>query len=225
MPFGIVFFYTEIIVLFIERNVVMDIYILPVKKISVKDKKLILIKDIAEVFSKDVPVDKIQNIQVFKIPDKEYGIYKISAIDIIKAITNQFSDANINNLGEQDVLIQYDSKKKKSNKLYNAVKVAAISLVLFFGTATAIMSFHADGEVPKIMKGYYKMFFNEEKENPYIMEIPYSLGLSVGIIIFFNHFGRKMLTLDPTPIEVQMTTYEEEVIKNQLNTASKKGES
>ena len=27
------------------------------------------------------------------------------------------------------------------------------------------------------------------------------------------------------PIEVQMTTYEEEVIKNQLNTASKKGES
>ena len=68
------------------------------------------------------------------------------------------------------------------------------------------------------------MFFNEEKENPYIMEIPYSLGLSVGIIIFFNHFGKKMLTLDPTPIEVQMTTYEEEVIKNQLNTASKKGE-
>ena len=66
----------------------MDIYISPVKKIYVKDKKLILVKDIAEVFSKDVPVQKIQNIQVFKIPDKEYGIYKISAIDIIKAITN-----------------------------------------------------------------------------------------------------------------------------------------
>ncbi len=202
----------------------MDIYISPVKKIYVKDKKLILIKDIAEVFSKDVPVEKIQNIQVFKIPDKEYGIYKITAIDIIKAITNKFNNANINNIGEQDVLIQFDSKMKKSGKFYNALKVAAISVILFFGTATAIMSFHTDGEVPQIMKGYYKMFFNEEKENPYIMEIPYSFGLSVGIIIFFNHFGRKMLTLDPTPIEVQMTTYEDEVIKNQLNTASKKGE-
>ena len=56
------------------------------------------------------------------------------------------------------------------------------------------------------------------------MEIPYSIGLAVGIVIFFNHFGKKMLTTDPTPIEVQMTTYEEEVIKNQLSIASKKGE-
>ena len=55
------------------------------------------------------------------------------------------------------------------------------------------------------------------------MEIPYSIGLAVGITVFFNHCSKRKLTTDPTPIEVEMTTYEEEVIKNQLSTA-KKGE-
>ena len=37
-----------------------------------------------------------------------------------------------------------------------------------------------------------------------ILEISYSLGLSVGIILFFNHFAGKKITMDPTPLEVQM---------------------
>ncbi|HAX34118.1 MAG TPA: stage V sporulation protein AA, partial [Tyzzerella sp.] len=31
-----------------------------------------------------------------------------------------------------------------------------------------------------------------------------------GIIVFFNHFSKITLTQDPTPIEIEMTTYEKE---------------
>lgn len=39
----------------------------------------------------------------------------------------------------------------------------------------------------------------------------YSVGLVVGILIFFNHFGKKRFTVDPTPMEVQMRLYENDI--------------
>ena len=42
------------------------------------------------------------------------------------------------------------------------------------------------------------------------LEVFYSLGLAAGIIVFFNHFSKITLTQDPTPIEIEMTTYEKE---------------
>lgn len=44
-----------------------------------------------------------------------------------------------------------------------------------------------------------------------ILEIMYSVGLVVGILIFFNHFGKKRFTVDPTPMEVQMRLYENDI--------------
>ena len=58
-------------------------------------------------------------------------------------------------------------------------------------------------------KKYY-LFFEESKEVPKLLSIPYSIGLGLGIIVFFNHFSKITLTQDPTPIEIEMTTYEKE---------------
>lgn len=75
---------------------------------------------------------------------------------------------------------------------------------------TAIMSFHSDAQMPAVFQNMYRIFFGIEATKPYIIYIPYSIGLAVGIIVFFNHFGLKKITEDPTPIEVEMTTYEKE---------------
>ena len=56
----------------------------------------------------------------------------------------------------------------------------------------------------------YYLFFEESKEVPKLLSIPYSIGLGLGIIVFFNHFSKITLTQDPTPIEIEMTTYEKE---------------
>jgi stage V sporulation protein AA len=50
-----------------------------------------------------------------------------------------------------------------------------------------------------------------------IINIPYSVGLATGIIVFFNHFTRKKITDDPTPIEVEMALYETEVNETVLD--------
>ena len=43
------------------------------------------------------------------------------------------------------------------------------------------------------------------------MEVSYSIGLAVGILVFYNHFGPKKLSKDLTPIEVEMRKYETEI--------------
>ena len=39
----------------------------------------------------------------------------------------------------------------------------------------------------------------------------YSFGLFLGITIFYNHIGKKKLSRDPTPIEVEMRLYEDDI--------------
>ncbi|MCI1960199.1 MAG: stage V sporulation protein AA [Clostridia bacterium] len=200
----------------------MDIYIEPKKKYLAEGRKLIFIKDIASVYCHGTSAEKINGIQIFTVPDNGTNVFSISFLDIVKAITAVFPDAKINNTGEKEVLIEYKKEHKKNSKGMIILSTVFVALILFFGTATAIMSFHSDALLPQIFDGYYNTFFNTTQHSKGILEIPYSIGLAVGITVFFNHIGKKKITEDPTPIEVQMTTYEDEVIKNQLDTASKK---
>ena len=55
------------------------------------------------------------------------------------------------------------------------------------------------------------------------MEISYSMGLAIGIVVFFNHIGGRRITKDPTPIEVEMAIYEKEVNDALIKTADREG--
>lgn len=50
----------------------MDVYIELIKKFSTNGKKIIFIKDDAEVFATGVSAEKIKNIQLFTINDTDY---------------------------------------------------------------------------------------------------------------------------------------------------------
>ena len=202
----------------------MDVYIKPVKKHKANGKKLILLKDVAEVYCADIKNETIKNVAILKIDSEKQKNYLISIMDIVKAVTNIEPRATVVNMGEKEVIVEFEPHPRKENQLLTLLKIIAVVIVLFFGAATAIMSFHSDGEIPKILSGYYYAFFRVENQKPYILEIPYSIGLAVGIIVFFNHFSALKITMDPTPIEVEMTTYEEEVIKNQIEMLEKEKE-
>ena len=55
------------------------------------------------------------------------------------------------------------------------------------------------------------------------LEVFYSLGLAAGIIVFFNHIGGRRITKDPTPIEVEMRIYEDDVNNALVETADREG--
>ena len=86
-----------------------------------------------------------------------------------------------------------------------------VSLISFFGTGFTIMAFHNDIGILGIFDQITEMVMVESKIGILVLQISYSIGLGVGIIIFFNHIGKRRLTHDPTPIEVSMCSYEDEV--------------
>lgn len=198
----------------------MDIYIKTVKKASIIKKRNVIVKDIADVYAPSTLKSKVESVNVMNIKQEQKKNYLISSIDVIKAIGKQFPDCSINMVGEIDTIIQYEPEAPKVNKLWLFIKIAFIVIILFAGAATAIMSFHTDAQIPEVLENYYFMFFGEKIERPYIIEIPYSIGLAVGIIAFYNHIFKWHITDDPTPLEVEMTTYEEDVDRCEIDNLS-----
>ncbi|MEY8320244.1 stage V sporulation protein AA [Lachnospiraceae bacterium 46-61] len=205
----------------------MDIYIKPNEKISITGRKIVYLKDIGEIWIPGQSTASLENLVVYQVPEDTEKTYLISVIDIIKAITLKFPDATVNNVGEMDILLTYQKQYKQQNKLWLYSKITFIALILFTGASTSIMSFHSDAQIPKIFQNYYYMFFGEYNDMPLILAIPYTIGLAMGIILFFNHFSKIYITKDPTPIEIEMTTYEKETntsIIDALNQKQKSGE-
>ncbi len=125
-------------------------------------------------------------------------------------------------IGETDVLLEYvDVNKHKGWQ--QVLKCAMVCLVIFFGTGFSIMAYHNDIGIKDIFDEIYKIVMNKEAQGVNIMEIMYSVGLALGIIVFFNHVGGRRITKDPTPIEVAMRNYEEDVDKALIETASREG--
>ena len=48
------------------------------------------------------------------------------------------------------------------------------------------------------------------------------MGLAVGIIAFFNHFAKWKINADPTPLEVEMRLYEDNICKTVIQNDSRK---
>ena len=188
----------------------MDIYIKPVEKVQMVQRKIVFLRDVAEVFTVGDSADEVEILPVFRIPSDRKKTYLLSVIELIQMLKQKYPDAVISNMGEVDILIEYLPKAEVRNRWLTGGKVAFVATVLFIGSATTIMCFHTDVQMPMIFQNVYYMFYGENREMPAILSVPYSIGLGVGIIMFFNHFSKFSLTEDPTPIEIEMTTYEKE---------------
>jgi stage V sporulation protein AA len=189
----------------------MEIYIKPAKKVPLSSRSEIYVKDICEVYADEKMSKKVNEVSLFKIDSDKDTKFLISVIDFIKAITGKYPGCRIHNVGETDTIVDYKPYKKKRKSMFLYAKIFFVTAILVAGSATAIMTFHSDAQMPAIFKKYHKIFIGYESEKPLIIDIPYSIGLAAGIIIFFNHFAGKKLTDDPTPIQVEMSLYEKDV--------------
>lgn len=188
----------------------MDIYIKPREKARIVQKREVLLRDVAEVYIGGQKTQEAGRLVIFSIPEEKKKTYLLSVLDIIRVLHRQYPKASISNLGEMDILIAYLPQPERKNPIWTGMKIAFVALILFVGAMTTIMCFHSDTQLPLIFQNVYYIFFGENREMPAMLSIPYSIGVGLGIILFFNHFSKATLTDDPTPIEIEMTTYEKE---------------
>ena len=75
------------------------------------------------------------------------------------------------------------------------------------------MAFNSDVNLDLIFSTLHEKLNITDTTNFAILEIAYSLGIPIGIALFYNHFGRKKLSTDPTPLEIEMRLYENDIIE------------
>lgn len=187
------------------------IYIKPVKKATIIRKKDVTIKDVAELQGPKKIIDEVYSLIIMTIPEDKSKNYLISVLDIIKVIQRYNERVVIYNLGEVDIIINFLKDKKRENKVLTLLKVIFVGAVLTSGSAVAIMAFHTDTQLPKVFTNFYFLLLGNNDYQPYLVEIPYAIGLAIGISVFFNHFSKIKFTSDPTPIEVELKLYENQV--------------
>lgn len=131
-------------------------------------------------------------------------------LKIIACIHEQYPRLEIQNLGETDIIVTYENQKTPP-LLWHILKVVLVSAVIFFGSAFSIMAFNNDVGVTKLFGQIYELIMGKKTDGFSVLEVTYSIGLAIGILIFFNHFGKKRFTVDPTPMEIQMRLYENDI--------------
>ena len=165
---------------------------------------------------------KLSSLKVHHFKKNDTKRCVISTLKLVELMENSCPGVTVQIVGEPDVLVEWVDVDKHTGPV-QWLKTALVCLVSFFGTAFTIMAYHNDVGINDVFTEVYRMVMNREPQGLNVLEVSYSIGLALGIIVFFNHVGGRRLTKDPTPIEVAMRNYEEDVDKALIATAGREG--
>ena len=184
----------------------------------------IYLQDIARLSCSDSKIlNRLRVMPVVNLKPDAPGRYVMSVMDLVDKIQQKEPDLTVTPLGETDFILTYE-KPGSQSLVFRWLKIALVCLITFFGAAFSIMTFNADVDVEKLFQQIYFQVTGQNSSGFTPLEIAYSAGLGLGILFFFNHFGHRKITADPTPMQVQMRKYEDDVnttIKENIFTVHK----
>ncbi len=195
---------------------------LNVKEITEVRTKKVQLKDVADLWCEDSHLANRLNALTIKTirEDKDWR-YVESVLDIIRLISETAPGTQVNSVGKVDYIIDYHRPKRPSYA-WEWLKTLFVCAVCFFGAAFAIMTFNNDVDVTKVFGEIYYVVTGQQSDGFTILEVSYSVGLAVGIMGFFNHFSKWKINTDPTPLEVEMRLYEDNISKTLIQNAGRK---
>lgn len=169
----------------------------------------------------------IKNLTLYSFAKKEVSNKKkrievFSILKVIDLILADYPDVEVVSYGEQDFVVEY-VPMQMAPKWQEICKVVLLCIIIFMGSAFTIMAFNNDVSVGEVFDRFYRQLMGTDKPQVTEIEIFYCIGLAVGILVFFNHIGKKKITADPTPIQVEMRKYEQDVDTTFIENAGRKG--
>ena len=192
-----------------------------------KDRK-VHVRDVGTVLCDDPEIKcNVEKLELMNFSDKDRGgrHFKeqqvISVMYVIEEIKKLYRDIEIVNVGAADVVCYYKAFDSM-DRMKQGTKLVLVCLIAFFGAAFSIMSYNSDVNMVGQLHLMQNIFVGSSDKGLSIAGIAYSLGLFIGIIIFFNHGTNKKFTDDPTPLQVQMRKYEQDVNQTIIIDADRK---
>ena len=195
---------------------------LNLREITELHKPDIQVKDVAEVYCSDAHVqNRCASLKIKTIREQKRKRYVENALNVIRILEASDPSVTVNNVGKVEFIIDYQPRVKQK-LFWQWCKTMFVCMICFCGAAFAIMTFNNDVSVTDAFDQIYLLVTGTSSNGFTILEISYSIGLGLGIVVFFNHFAHWKITTDPTPLEVEMRLYEENVCKTLIQNAGRK---
>ncbi|RDW21999.1 stage V sporulation protein AA [Oceanobacillus chungangensis] len=189
------------------------VYLRMKKNIDFSEMQEVQLKHIAYVSSTEPLLNKkLENTPIYRITKKDKNIVVMDSFLIIDHLTNIFEAIEIQLIGHSQTIIRVVPKKKPINIFF----VSVVWIILFIGTAMTIMNFHYDVSMQEVQQKLHYLLTGEQNQYPLWIQIPYSLGLGIGTLLFFNHWFNKRFNEEPSPLEVEIYKYQQD-LDNYLN--------
>lgn len=184
-------------------------------------KRDVTIGDVAKLECSETPVvNRLKTEKLFVLDNRKNSRRIVSILYVIEKIHEIYPEMEVQNLGEADFVVSYHPKKQ--SKALEKLKIVLVCTVLFFGSMFSMMTFNEDVSTRETFQKLYTWVMGYEPTGVTILEITYSIGVSVGIIVFFNHLGKKYLTSEPSPVEVEMSDYEQQINQTLIKQVGRK---
>ena len=161
--------------------------------------------DLAELGGHQEVVDEVAGLEVIARAQLHQTV---SALTLLRAIRAQAPDAAVHLLGATRTVVEPVIASPPALVWMRTVLVGAM---LFVGSAMAIMNFHADVDMPKVQAAIYRVIAGQEPKRPLVMQIPYSLGVGAGILLFFRGAGR---IREPGPLQLETDAYQRKIVQH-----------
>jgi len=180
------------------------IYIQLKKDVHLHSLGTLYLEDIAQVSSTCKDIRKTPIYTVTK-SDEKYVV--IDSFIIMSHLQRLFPEIEWKLLGPSQSLLKIQARDA-SGHLWKAI---IVWIILFIGTGMTIMNFHYDVSMQEVQQKIHVLLTGVENEFPLLIQIPYSFGLGIGMLLFFNYWFKKKLTDEPSPLEIELFNYQQQI--------------
>lgn len=183
------------------------VYLRMKKNIELTYLQAIKLKHIALIATSDPEKKNLENTPIYRISEKDNNIIVIDSFLVIEHLNRLFPELEFQLIGPSQTIIRI----KKNKKNPSVIIVAFVWFLLFIGAAMTIMNFHYDVSMQEVQQRLHYLFTGEQSEFPLWIQIPYSFGLGIGMLLFFNHWFKKRFNEEPSPLEVELFNYQKDL--------------
>jgi len=185
-----------------------SVYIRLKKRISIEKFQKVKLSDAAHVLAEDKKIEQqLKQLVLYKHQQQDGNRVVIDLLQIIDLIKSRWGQLQIEVYGDPQILVMISEKTGKPRYLLLVI----CWLLLFCGSGLALMNFHADVNMKDTHIRIVELITGERVEHPLWFQIPYAIGVGIGMVLFFNHIFKKKFNEEPNPLEVEMFMYQENV--------------
>ncbi|WP_430510217.1 stage V sporulation protein AA [Gottfriedia solisilvae] len=194
------------------------LYIKLLNRVVVQVGKSVRLGDIARLQGINIQLDEIKNIIVHEAKKEDGTHTVIDILELLPLIQAVDSEVSFELIGVTMCILELENAVEKEN----VILFLFVWILLFAGSSLAIIYFHEDVSMQQVQQRIYYLITGEYHHKPLLLQVPYSLGLGIGMVLFFNQWFKTRLNEEPSPLEVEMFQYQRSMDEYVLVNENKK---